>query len=107
MEARPDSGIQALLAEVMAYPAPLGRVASATSEGSQRYATPLQVATRLGIVSFLNTNMIFGTPTDVTLSELTLEMLFPADEPTVAIVRSMVDEENARVAGEGSLQKAG
>ena len=82
-------------------------VAPATSEGPQRYATPLQIATRLGIVSFLNTNMIFGTPTDVTLSELTLEMLFPADEPTIAIVRSMVEEENARIASEAPLQRAG
>jgi transcriptional regulator with XRE-family HTH domain len=107
MEAGPDPGIQALLAEVMAYPAPLGRVAPAISEGPQRYATPLQIATRLGVVSFLNTNMIFGTPTDVTLSELTLEMLFPADEPTIAIVRSMVEEENVRLASEAPRQRAG
>ena len=107
IEASPDPRIQALLAEVMAYPAPLGRVAPAAREGPQRYATPLQIATRLGIVSFLNTNMIFGTPTDVTLSELTLEMLFPADESTIAIVKSMVEEENARVADEALLQKAG
>jgi transcriptional regulator with XRE-family HTH domain len=67
LEARPDPVIQALLTEV----------------------------TRLGTVSFLNTNTIFGTPTDVTLSELALEMLFPADEHTVAIVRLMVDEQAA------------
>src|SRR5262249_20087598 len=59
----------------------------------QRYATPLKIATRLGTVSFLNTTTIFGTPTDVTLSELALEMLFPADEDTVAIVKTMAAEE--------------
>jgi len=95
MEARPDPVIQALLAEITAYPAPIGSVESTTADGPQRYATPLQIATRLGTVSFLNTNMIFGTPTDVTLSELSLEMLFPADEDTVAIVKAMVDEGDA------------
>jgi len=91
IEVRADPVIQALLAEVVSYPAPPGAVAL-SSEGPQRYATPLQIATRLGMVSFLNTNTIFGTPTDVTLSELTLEMLFPADEATAVVVRSMVEE---------------
>ncbi len=36
------------------------------------------------------------TPDDVTLSELALEMLFPADEATVAIVKAMGAEPNAR-----------
>lgn len=92
IEARADPFIQALLTEAMSYPAPAGSVALATSDGPQRYATPLQVATRLGTVSFLSTTTIFGTPTDVTLSELALEMLFPADEATVTIVKSMVEE---------------
>jgi hypothetical protein len=55
----------------------------------------------------LNTTTIFGTPTDVTLSELALEMLFPADEATVAIVRSMADEEVVQRPGDVHLQKTG
>jgi transcriptional regulator with XRE-family HTH domain len=105
-EARADPVIQALLAEVMSYPAPAGGMALATSEGPQRYATPLKIATRLGTVSFLNTTTIFGTPTDVTLSELALEMLFPADEDTVAVVKAMADEEAAQISGD-ALQRAG
>ena len=107
METRPDPAIRDLLAEATAYPAPPGSVRPATSDGPQRYATALQIATRLGLVSFLNANMIFGTPTDVALSELTLEMLFPADEPTVAIVRRMADEEEARLASEAPVLRAG
>jgi hypothetical protein len=91
----------------MSYPAPSGGVAPVGSEGPQRYATPLQIATRLGTVSFLNTTTIFGTPTDVTLSELALEMLFPADAATVAIVRTMVEDEISRDSSEAALQKAG
>jgi hypothetical protein len=104
-EARPDPVIQALLTEVMSYPAPAGGVAAAASDGPQRYATPLQIATRLGVVSFLNTTTIFGTPADVTLSELALEMLFPADEATAAIARTMAEEERAR--SDTALQRAG
>jgi transcriptional regulator with XRE-family HTH domain len=106
VEARADPVIQALLTEVMSYPAPPGTPTLATSDGPQRYATPLQVATRLGTVSFLNTTTVFGTPTDVTLSEIALEMLFPADDATVAIVRAMVDE-NAEKPSPAQLQHAG
>jgi transcriptional regulator with XRE-family HTH domain len=106
IETRPDPVIQALLTEVMNYPAPASGVAVATGEGPQRYATPLQIATRLGTASFLNTTTVFGTPTDVTLSELALEMLFPADEATVAIVKSMVAEEAAQRPSEAPLQRA-
>jgi hypothetical protein len=65
---------------------------------------PLKIATRLGTVSFLNTTTIFGTPTDVTLSELALEMLFPADDQTIAVVNAMVAESAAQPSRE-ALQK--
>ena len=81
-------------------------MASAANDGPRRYATPLQIATRLGTVAFLNTTTIFGTPTDVTLSELALEMLFPADEPTIAIVKSMTDEAIAGLSDETRLERA-
>jgi transcriptional regulator with XRE-family HTH domain len=101
LETRADPVIQSLLTEVMSYPAPAAGIAAVTGDGPQRYATPLQIATRFGTVSFLNTNTIFGTPTDVTLSELALEMLFPADDATVAIVKSMAEEDAARLAATG------
>jgi hypothetical protein len=44
---------------------------------------------------------VFGTPTEVTLSELALEMLFPADPATIAIVKAMVEEEAAQVIESG------
>jgi MmyB-like transcription regulator ligand binding domain len=106
IEARTDPVIEALLHEVTTYPAPDG-VAPAASDGPQRYATPLQIATRLGTVSFLSTTTIFGTPTDVTLAELALEMLFPADELTAAIVRSMTGEITKQRPGNLHLPKAG
>ncbi|MFT4438542.1 transcriptional regulator [Caballeronia sp. 15715] len=97
IEARADPGVQALLAEILAYPqveAEAEAVADA-GEGSRRFATPLRIATDQGVLSFLNTTTVFGTPTDVTLSELALEMLFPADAETIAIVRKLTADERA------------
>ena len=100
IETRADSVIQSLLSEITAYPKPAGSMEPVTSDSARRYATPLQIATRLGTISFLNTTTIFGTPTDVTLSELALEMLFPADAGTIAIVKTMTEEATARVSSE-------
>ena len=107
IEARSDPLIQALLTEVIAYPPQIGGKAPAASEGAQRYATPLRIATPWGTVSFLSTTTIFGTPTDVTLSELALEMLFPADARTAAIVQAMVEESAAPVVSAPRRQRVG
>jgi transcriptional regulator with XRE-family HTH domain len=107
LDTRADPFIASLLAEVMRYPAAAGGIALAAGDSPQHYATPLRIATRLGTVSFLNTTTIFGTPTDVTLSELALEMLFPADETTLAVIRAMLDETAAEQGGKPDLAKAG
>jgi hypothetical protein len=86
---RADAGIQALLSEVMSYPIPPHAEGAQEFDASQLLATPIRIATRFGSVSFLNTLTVFGTPSDVTLAELALEMLFPADDETVEIVKSM------------------
>lgn len=93
IEARADPVIQGLHAEIAAYPVPPESEAPGGFEASQRLATPLRIATRLGTVSFLNTVTVFGTPNDVTLAELALEMLFPADAKTIEIARRMVEEQ--------------
>ena len=41
------------------------------------------------VLSFISTTMIFGTPVDITLSELALETFFPADDFTAARMRKM------------------
>ena len=38
-------------------------------------------------LSFISTTMIFGTPVDITLSELALETFFPADDLTAERMR--------------------
>ncbi|HYY84357.1 MAG TPA: transcriptional regulator, partial [Beijerinckiaceae bacterium] len=40
-----------------------------------------------GVLSFFSTTTVFGTPIDVTLSELALEAFFPADDATAQALR--------------------
>jgi transcriptional regulator with XRE-family HTH domain len=50
---------------------------------------PFQLATEGGILSFISTTTIFGTPVDITLSEIALESFFPADAATADALRAM------------------
>ena len=43
----------------------------------------------------MSTTMIFGTPVDITLSELALETFFPADELTAERMRAMAANLNS------------
>lgn len=47
-------------------------------------AVPLRLAVDGGELAFYSTTTVFGTPLDVTLSELAIEAFFPADERTAA-----------------------
>lgn len=50
-------------------------------------AVPLQLVTEAGTLSFISTTTVFGTPVDITLSELAVEAFFPADAATAAALR--------------------
>ena len=43
---------------------------------------PLVLSTGDGKLSFLSTTTVFGTPIDITLSELAIESFLPADRAT-------------------------
>jgi hypothetical protein len=50
---------------------------------------PLRLRTQAGVLSFLSTITVFGTPVEITLSELSLEAFYPADEATAATMQAM------------------
>jgi len=95
LEVRADPLIRDLHAELATYPGPPKADTQVSVDNSERLVMPLRISTRFGAVSFLNTVTVFGTPNDVTLAELALEMLFPADEQTVDIVNQMDKERSA------------
>jgi transcriptional regulator with XRE-family HTH domain len=52
-------------------------------------AIPFKLRHHGEVLSFFSTTMVFGTPVDITLSELALETFFPADELTADRMRKM------------------
>lgn len=57
-------------------------VREAESAALHGIAVPFRIRTDLGILSFLGTTTVFGTATDITVSELTIESFFPLDSAT-------------------------
>lgn len=82
-EASADPYLLELLEELRNYPAP----PPATPDPAA-IAVPLVVSSPRGTMSFLSTTMLFGSPLDVTLSELAIEIFLPADAATVERLRA-------------------
>jgi transcriptional regulator with XRE-family HTH domain len=89
IEISADTVLMALLEELNAYPAPEGQARRGDGEGTNAFVVPMRLATPTGVLSFISTTTVFGTPIDVTLSELALEAFFPADAATAAALRQM------------------
>jgi transcriptional regulator with XRE-family HTH domain len=75
-----DSGLAALLKELAAYPS--AHRQRAAIGAYEEIAVPLRITSEAGPLSFLTTTTIFGTPIDITLSEIAIESFFPADAET-------------------------
>jgi transcriptional regulator with XRE-family HTH domain len=85
-----DPTLTALLDELRRYPA--HGAASSRPAAARDYAgivVPLELVTDAGTLAFLSTTTVFGTPVDVTLSELALEAFYPADAATAAALRGV------------------
>ncbi len=79
-----DPQLEFLLRETLAYP---GANAEPHEEAGGP-AVPLLIETRLGRLSFVGATTVFGSPADVTLEEVALEVLHPADAFTDSAVRA-------------------
>jgi transcriptional regulator with XRE-family HTH domain len=80
-----DRVLDALLRELAAYPGGPAQAGHAPSAAADDVAVPLKLRTPDGgVLSFLSTITVFGTAVDITLSELSLEALYPADPETAA-----------------------
>ena len=86
-----DPNLADLVNEIRDYPRPPGQTGRLKPMDHEIVAVPLQLATVHGLLSFHNTTTIFGTPVDITLSELTIETFLPADQATVAIMRQLAE----------------
>ena len=80
IESSGDPVLLELLKEVRGYPdVTPGRLISVDPDAA---LVPLRLAFGNSVFNFLSTTMLFGTPLDITLSELAIEVFFPADTVT-------------------------
>ena len=86
-----DPVLSSLLEELAAYPFPDHSPKQAASSDYAGIAVPLELRTEAGLLSFISTTTVFGTPVDVTLSELAVESFFPANEETAERLRRMAE----------------
>ncbi|MEN8504189.1 MULTISPECIES: helix-turn-helix domain-containing protein [Paraburkholderia] len=93
-----DDTLSALRDELAGYPAPPGAEAIDPDPAINQIAVPLWLRTPLGLLSFFSTTTVFGTPVDVTLSELAIEAFFPADQQTAAALREFAESQRAQAA---------
>jgi transcriptional regulator with XRE-family HTH domain len=84
-EVTADPGLLKLYAELKSYPLP----ARSAPLPPDNVAIPLKLRFGGDVLSFMSATMIFGTPVDVTLSELAIETFFPADEFTAGRLREL------------------
>ncbi|HYP26697.1 MAG TPA: helix-turn-helix transcriptional regulator [Blastocatellia bacterium] len=100
IDASADPVLAELLSELSGYPIPSGnRYDAPPGTDYAGVAVPLQLATEDGILSFFSTTTVFGTPVDITLSELALESFFPADAATSNILNRIFNRDPQQMNG--------
>jgi transcriptional regulator with XRE-family HTH domain len=90
-----DAVLTDLLEELRDYPSPRGAGPPPEDE-SGMIAIPFRLATIDGVLSFFSTTTLFGTPIDITVSELAIEAFLPADAETAEIMRRLAQEGEKR-----------
>ncbi len=76
-----DPILEELLSELRRTPAP---ASGAPGTSANSVAVPLILDSPVGRLTFLSITSLFGTPVEVTMSELAIESFFPADQETAA-----------------------
>jgi hypothetical protein len=94
-----DPGLRALDDELRAYPCDQSEP-DVELPGPGEVVVPLRVRHgdpgSVQELSFLSTVATFGTPLDVTVSELAIESFFPATPETAAILRILAEEPDGK-----------
>ena len=99
IRATADPVLADLLAELLTYPVPASpsrKAHGAPFEMEPAIVVPLQLRFGDQILSLISTTTVFGTPIDITLSELALETFFPADAATSEALRMIAAETSSR-----------
>lgn len=84
-----ESALIALLVELRNLPLPVADAEEYLQGEHMGVAMPMKFRSPAGVLSFISTTTIFGSPLDVTLQEIALETFFPSDEFTRQVLRSV------------------
>lgn len=88
IELSADPELIALHEELQSYPEPEhASRAPVRHEPMHEIVLPMRLRTPLGVLSFISTTTVFGSPLEVTLSELAIEAFYPADAATAEALR--------------------
>ena len=82
-----DGAAAELLDELLSYPGVSAEVPAGEVEGPSAVVLPVRYAVRDRELALFSTLAVFGTPIDITLSELMIEQFFPADSTTASLLR--------------------
>lgn len=85
---RRSEELRALYDEVAAYPFPEGAVQDEPAEPVPYFALPMRIEHEGRVLSFVSSIATFNTPMDVTVAELAVETLLPADPATVKYLQT-------------------
>jgi len=88
VEATADAELTMLLREMNGYVCDHG-CEPVDAEVQATVLIPLRLSTQAGVLSLFTTTMVFGSPVDVTLAELAIELFFPMDSETAERVRQL------------------
>jgi transcriptional regulator with XRE-family HTH domain len=91
VELSADAVLSALMEELRGYPIPFRTRPNPRDQDYAGVLVPLRLKTEPGMLSFFSTTTVFGTPLDITLSELALESFYPADANTADMLRRLAD----------------
>ena len=97
-----DPVLLELLRELSQYSGPGGKNHLAVPTEEPAVAIPFCIRTERGLLSFFTTTTMFGSPVDITLSELAVECFYPADAATAQIVRETAAAQNVSPSGKPS-----
>lgn len=84
-----DPQLAALHAELQALPGPAATPTPA-ADPLPELTMPMRLHTPAGVIALIGTVTVFGTPQDITLSEVAIEALYPADPDSAARLAMLV-----------------
>lgn len=94
VELTADPVLMELAKEIADYQPPggAGSTHRATVDAYGGVVVPMRLVSDAGVLALFGTVTVFGTPMDITLSELAVESFFPADAQTAEILRRLAEQ---------------